>query len=145
MSPLLIACGSDNTEENETTNRTVAKYTETPPLGVNKDLPVLVLPEGSVPYEEISYWGYDFKAVVNDEGDTTNLVTHDTTFITPEGYKIGTAWKDIPLAEQTEVSKVDGFGYYLKLYSGWKLGFCAGDECTNEQLSDESRVAWIEK
>ncbi len=143
ISPLFVMCGEE--PENEGHNYTVADYSAIPPMGISDTVKVILSPGGGEDtYIETNYYGYDFKLVINSEGDTVRFVTHDA-FVTPEGYTVGTRWADIPLEKQTEVERIKGYGYFLKLASGWKLGFCAGSECANEDLSEDSRVVWIEK
>ena len=142
---LFVACGSDRVE-NASNNYPIASYTGIPPLGLVDTVKLLLSPGGGQdPYIETSYMEHEFKVVVDEQGDTSKFVTHDSTFITPEGYSVGSYWLEIPLAEQTKVRIENGYGYYLKLQSGWTLGFCAGSECSNKELSDDSRVVWIEK
>ena len=145
--PLFTMCDTseNNSLENSEMNL-MADYTSIPPLGMKDTVKLLLSPGGGEdPYIETSYMGSEFKIVVNEEGDTSKYVTHDSTFFSPEGCHVGSYWIDIPLADQTEVKKKTGYGYFLKLYSGWTLGFCAGSECTNQELSNDSRVVWIEK
>ncbi|MFT7612857.1 MAG: hypothetical protein ACI9J3_001823 [Parvicellaceae bacterium] len=142
----IVSCGTSELDETYSGEWFVPDYTNLPPLGLKDTVKLLLSPGGGEePYIETKYMGTDFKVVINAEGDTSRFVTHDTGFNTPEGYHVGSYWKNIPLAEQTEISKKQGYGYFLKLYSGWTLGFCAGSECTNEELSDESKVVWIQK
>jgi hypothetical protein len=141
---MFVACSSNVQEE--LSNYQVASYKGIPPMAADGTINLLLAPGGGQePFVETSYMGHEFKVVVNQAGDTSRFVTHDSTFHTPEGYAVGSFWRDIPLADQTKVKIENGYGYYLKLHSGWTLGFCAGSEYSNEELSEESRVVWIEK
>jgi len=77
--------------------------------------------------------------------DTVKLWTKDNKFITKEGFKIGTKWKEIPKELQDSTYKLPGFGYYVELKSGWNLGFCIGNTCTDNYPFNKSEVIWIEK
>lgn len=142
----LAACNNQDINNLNTASVPPAAYSNIPPLSRKDTVKLLLTPGGREdPYIETLHLGHEFKLVVNKNGDTIKLVTHDTTFVTPEGYRIGTSWNRIPLAEKSEVVRKVGYGYFLKLASGWTLGFCAGSECSNGELSNESKVVWIEK
>ncbi len=88
--------------------------------------------------------GCDFD-LVTSENDTTYLATNDKQFQTPEGYKIGTKFSELPKNIQGDLTKEPGWGYYYKLPSGWALGFCEGISCTDNLPNNLSKVKWIFK
>ncbi|MBG9378396.1 hypothetical protein I5907_19315 [Panacibacter sp. DH6] len=96
------------------------------------------------PYTTIKIDGCDFDLVTNDS-DTTYLATNDKKFQTPEGYKVGTRFTELPIEIQTELTKEPDWGYYFKLLSGWTLGFCEGNSCTDKYPENGSKVKWIFK
>ena len=89
--------------------------------------------------------GIDFKFVLNKMQDTVKLWTTDTKFITPEGYKIGSEFKDIEDSERNGIHKESGNGFFIKLDSGWELSFCEGKSCTDNKPTENSKVKWIRR
>ncbi len=96
------------------------------------------------PSTTIKIDGCDFDLVTSDN-DTTYLATNDKKFQTPEGYKVGTKLSELPKDIQLDLTKEPGWGYYYKLTSGWTLGFCEGNSCTDNYLKTNSKVKWIFK
>jgi hypothetical protein len=95
------------------------------------------------PYTDIVYAGADFQLVINQENDTIYLATNDVKFVTPEGYKVGEKWKILAKLDKENIGRMSGWGYYIKLESGWQLGFCEGQSCTDTEPTSESQVKWI--
>jgi hypothetical protein len=95
------------------------------------------------PSEKIIFDNCEFDLVVNQQMDTIYLQTTDSSFITPEGYNVGTKWKSISNVYQSKLGRMPGWGYYITLDSGWQLGFCEGQTCTDSEPTDESVVTWI--
>jgi len=93
----------------------------------------------------VTLYDCNFKIVLNEAGDTTYWSTNDSRFKTPEGYEVGTSWSALPIELQQSAKKMPGFGYLIKLNSGWQLGFCEGSSCTATKPNDESWVDWIFK
>ena len=96
------------------------------------------------PYTTIKIGSCYFDLVMSDN-DTTYLATRDKRFRTPEGYKVGSAFSELPNDIQGELTKEPGWGYYCKLASGWTLGFCEGSSCTDSLPEYSSKVKWIFK
>lgn len=97
------------------------------------------------PYTEITIDKIPFKLVQNEELDSIYLSTSDDKFVTPEGYKTGTKWKNLTSSDQEKVESMLGWGYFVELASGWQLGFCEGSSCTDQAPTDNSEVAFIFK
>jgi hypothetical protein len=83
--------------------------------------------------------------LVTSGNDTIYLATNDKAFQTSEGYKVGTKFSELPKNIQEDLTKEPGWGYYYKLPSGWTLGFCEGNSCTDHLPNNSSRVKWIFK
>ena len=96
------------------------------------------------PYTTIQIDGSNFDLVINDN-DTTYLATRDRKFQTPEGYKVGTRFLELPSDLRNDLTKEPGWGYYYKLPSGWTLAFCEGNSCTDKYPENSSKVKWIFK
>lgn len=77
--------------------------------------------------------------------DTIYLATSDRLFQTPEKFLIGTTFAEIPEKLRKTLHKEAGWGYYIKLPSGWNLGFCEGTSCTDSEPINSSKVKWIFK
>ncbi|HEX8426603.1 hypothetical protein [Hymenobacter sp.] len=88
--------------------------------------------------------GCDFDLVTRGN-NTIYLATRDKKFQTPEGFKVGIRFSELPKDIQTELTKEPGWGYYYKLSSGWMLGFCEGSSCTDNYPEINSRINWIFK
>ena len=88
--------------------------------------------------------GSDFDLVTSDN-DTIYLGTNDKRFQTPEGYKVGTKLSELLNNIKDSLTKEPGWGYYYKLPSGWSLGFCEGNSCTDKYPENSSKVKWIFK
>ena len=97
------------------------------------------------PSMDIKLYNCDFTIVLNDFGDTTHWSTNDNKFETPEGYKVGTYWKELSTELQNSVNKMPGWGYYIRLNSDWQLGFCEGETCTDSAPKEGSKVDWVFK
>ncbi|AUC74918.1 hypothetical protein [Olleya sp. Bg11-27] len=89
--------------------------------------------------------GIDFKFALNTKNDTVKVWTTDKEFITPEGYKIGSEFKDIENIVKSELYEESGNGFFIKLNSGWELSFCEGKTCTDNEPSKNSKVKWIRR
>lgn len=96
------------------------------------------------PYTKVKIDGSDFDLVTKDK-DTTYLATKDKRFQTPEGYKVGTKLSELPNNIKDGLTKEPGWGFYYKLPSGWTLGFCEGNSCTDKYPENSSMVKWIFK
>ena len=96
------------------------------------------------PYTTIKIHGCEFDLVTRDD-DTIYLATNDRKFQTIEGYKVGTKFSELPKDAQAELIEEPGWGYYFKLPSGWTLGFCEGNSCTDNYPQNSSKVKWIFK
>lgn len=95
--------------------------------------------------EDIQISGIDFTIVLNESGDTTHWSTIDNRFKTPEGFRVGTTWSEIPIDLKTKLRKAQGWAYYIELDSKWALAFCDGESCTDIKPTTESKVKWIYK
>ena len=96
------------------------------------------------PYTTIKIDGCDFDLVISDN-DTIYLATKDKKFQTPEGYTVGTKFSELTKVTQDGLNKEPGWGYYYKLQSGWSLGFCEGNSCTDNFPQKSSKVKWVFK
>ena len=94
---------------------------------------------------ELNVGGIRFNYALNSRQDTVKVWTTDAGFLTAERYKVGTKFKDIPKKLQARIVKVTGYGYALKLDSGWTLYFCEGESCTDEPISSNAEVKWIRR
>ncbi len=104
---------------------------------------LLTSSSGFEPSKEISMGGINFSIVLNESGDTTHWSTSDSKFKTPEGYKVGTNWEELPKVLKDQLDSIQGWGYYIKLNSGWQLGFCESESCTDKKPMKGSFVKWI--
>jgi hypothetical protein len=121
---------------------TKVEFTATPAL--NQKSEILISSGQSSPFTTLQINGCNFD-LVYDNGDTIYLATTDMKFRTTEGYKIGTKFTDLPKIIQNKLTKEPGWGYFFKLNSGWFLGFCEGESCTDYYPTGNSRVKWIFK
>lgn len=96
-------------------------------------------------YKEIYINGSSFNAVIEENKDTVYLATNDTKFQTPEKYRVGMKFSQIPIELKHSINREIGWGYYLKLKSNWCLGFCEGKSCTDQPITPDSKVKWIFK
>lgn len=114
------------------------------PLKIERKM--LLVSSGQMsPYTDIHIRGVQFKLVQNENGDTTYLSTESVRFETPEGYKVDDKWKVISKSDREKVERMPGWGYFIKLNSGWQLGFCEGATCTDHEPTSESEIRWIFK
>lgn len=106
----------------------------------------LMTGSGSIEHSlDVILGGINFTIVVNELGDTTHWSTNDVNFKTPEGYGVGADWDIIPMNLKKSLHKMPGWGYYMKLNSGWQLAFCEGQSCTDAEPKEGSTVQWIFK
>ena len=134
----------DTTTKNSTD--TIKKATTTPDTSPNILFGKMILVSSgqTLPYTRIKINDCNFD-LVKRNNDTIYLATNDKKFQTPEGYKVGTEFSELPNYIQKEFIKEPGWGYYYKLSSGWNLGFCEGSSCTDSYPKKISKVKWIFK
>jgi hypothetical protein len=134
----------DTTSDSDTNtlNKTALTLDTLPNTSIGKG--ILVSSGQMSPYTTVKIDGCDFDLVTRDN-DTIYLTTNDKKFKTPEGYKVGTKFSELPKDIQGDLAKEPGWGYYYKLSSGWTLGFCEGNSCTDRYPENSSKVKWIFK
>lgn len=96
-----------------------------------------------LPYKEVMIRDSRFQVVMLGN-DTIFVSTKDSNFTTPEDYRIGIRFGDLPKQLKNNIKKEPGFSYWINL-SGWKLGFCNGNSCTDYIPLDSSAVDFIFK
>ncbi len=117
-------------------------FVATQSFGQNK---MILVSTGQIsPGTTIKIDGYNFDLVAKGN-DTIYLTTNDKKFQTPEGYKVGVKFSELPKNIQSKLTKEPGWGYYYKLPSGWTLGFCEGNSCTDNYPKSDSKAKWIFK
>ncbi|PKG50968.1 hypothetical protein [Olleya sp. 1-3] len=97
------------------------------------------------PSKEVLINGRDFSIVENEKKEIIYWSTNDKEFSTPEGYSVGMNWTEIPEELKNKTGKMNGWGYFIRLNSGWQLGFCEGSTCTDTYPNNLSVVKWIFK
>jgi len=134
----------DTTSKGNT--NTINKTALTPDTlpNISLDKMTLVSSGQMSPYTTIKIDGCNFDLVTRDN-DTVYLATNEIKFLTPEGYKVGTKFSELPKDIRDELTKESGWGYYYKLPSGWTLGFCEGNSCTDNYPQNSSKVKWVFK
>jgi hypothetical protein len=70
-------------------------------------------------------------------------MTIDTSFITPEGYKVSLPFYKLPITLQKKLERDPGWGYYILLPSKWNLAFTEGATRTDKKVTANSTVKWI--
>lgn len=134
---------SDNTSIDDTSSDVIMQDSVVQEESLGK---MLMTNSGNIePSLDVKLYGCDFTVVLNNSGDTTHWSTNDNNFTTPEGFKVGTKWTDLSPELQNSVNKMLGWGYYINLRSGWQLGFCEGESCTDSEPKEGSIVKWIFK
>ena len=86
-----------------------------------------------------------FTIAWNEIGEVNFITTSDSNFKTKENIKIGSTILEIKKQQTTEIHKISGFGYYIRLKSGWNAGFCIDKSCTDQQPKDEDSVTFFFK
>ena len=108
------------------------------------DMEVTMVSSGQIsPSKKITFENCVFDLVLNQQNDTVYLQTRDASFKTLEGYHVGTDWNSIHNEHRSNLEKMPGWGYYIELDSGWNLGFCEGQSCTDSAPTQGSVVKWI--
>ena len=112
-----------------------------------KHSPLLVFTHsGSAhPGKQIKLNGFKFTVAFKNTDDTIYWSTIDTNFRTPENHKIGMEWNQLSQELKDKLSSTLGWGYSIKLKSGWYLGFCEGSYCTDSLPKNDSKVKRIFK
>lgn len=129
-------------DDTNTISKTPLKFDTLPNISFDK---MTLVSSGQMsPYTTIKIDGCNFDLVTSGN-DTVYLATSDKRFQTPEGYNVETKFSELPKNIQSELTKEPGWGYYYKLSSGWTLGFCEGNSCTNSYPKANSKVKWIFK
>jgi hypothetical protein len=96
------------------------------------------------PSTRVKFGGSYFDLVI-EKNDSIYMATSDSLFLTHDKFHVGMTWEEIPSTLRKKLQKETGWGYYIKLPSGWNLGFCEGVSCTDTAPMDSSEVKWIFK
>lgn len=113
-------------------------------LPLSMDSSILVSSGQFSSYQTIFLNNVEFQ-FVGSKSDTQYLSTRSKQFLTPEGYVVGMRLGEVDKILQKDIVKESGWGYYIRLKSGWNLAFCEGSSCTDHNLQDSSTIDWIFK
>jgi len=97
------------------------------------------------PYKTVNINGVNFQLVRDAKGDTSFIGTRDTSFITPEGFKVGMSLHQIRKKYRDKLLEEPGFGYFIVLPSKWCLQFIVGQTMTEHAPTDTNKVSYIYK
>ncbi len=86
----------------------------------------------------------NFDLVIKNQ-DTIYLQTTENKFITQEGMRVGKKLSELDIAIKESLVKENGWGYFCNLPSGWSIGFCEGESCTENYPTEDSKIKWIFK
>lgn len=86
-----------------------------------------------------------FELAWDKDNKLVYISTSDTNFITEENIRINMTLKDIRKTQNSEILKMQGWGFYVKLNSGWNAAFCVDNTCTGRDIFDSDKVKWIFK
>ncbi|RPH25020.1 MAG: hypothetical protein EHM93_20175 [Bacteroidales bacterium] len=89
--------------------------------------------------------GIIFEIAWDKDNRVNYIVTSDSNFITYENVKINMTLKNIKDIQKVDIFEMPGWGYYIKLKSGWIAGFCIGKACTDRELKNDDIVTSIFK
>jgi hypothetical protein len=106
---------------------------------------ILVNSAQSYPSVSIVCSGKNFELAWNDEGKLIFISTTDSSFVTDDGFRMGSTLKEIKGKQKVDIIKERGWGYSVKLKSGWSTYFCVDSTCTGRELTDADKVNWIYK
>ncbi len=97
------------------------------------------------PSTTITHQGLFFDLAWDKEGRLTYLSTTDSSFMTEEKVKLNMTLNEIIKIQDVEILSMPGWGYYIKLESGWFAAFCVDSTCTGRELTVNDKVKWIYK
>lgn len=97
------------------------------------------------PSTEILVDNISYEIAWEGNGTVFYISTSDSKFETEEGVKINMTLSDILKKTESEVNQMPGWGYYIKLKSGWNAGFSVDETCTGRELVSNDSVKWIFK
>ena len=141
---LFVSCNNSkkarNREDNIYSKREISKF----PQDTSASRYILVSSGSIQPVSTIYLNKIKFDLVLKGT-DTVYLATNDEKFITPEGYRVGTKFSELPESWKINLIQERGWGYYKTLPSKWIIGFCEGSSCTDSYPKSNSKVAWIFK
>ncbi len=141
---LIISCNNSSKEKHKIDYQSINKKISLDSIKSDIKYESIMTSSSSFePAKNITVNGIDFKVVEKEKFNVTFCLTTDKKFKTPEGYSIGTTLKDISEPEKNQIYKEAGFGYFIKLKSGWQLAFCEGKSCTDSFPNENSTVKWI--
>jgi hypothetical protein len=89
---------------------------------------------------DITIDGINYSVSVNELSLIDYIITSDSNFSTTENLKIGDTYNKVQKLTQNKVVVLDGWGYYIELPSSWKAVFTQGDEMTEGELKNNSKV-----
>jgi len=96
-----------------------------------------------------SYKGHEFiitsKLPFDDSEEEiiNDIICKSASFISPEGISIGDPLKYVLRVPGAKVQVMNGFGYWVKLPSGWNAIFYQGEEVTKGKLNENEKVRLI--
>jgi hypothetical protein len=106
---------------------------------------ILINSSQSSSFANVYYNNLVFQIAWNRDNKLVYISTSDTNFNTEENIRINMTYNDIQKTQNTSISKIPGWGYYVKLNSGWNAAFCVDNTCTGRDISRNDTVKWIFK
>jgi len=103
---------------------------------------LLVGPAQSFPYKKIKFKDITYDIAIN-KGKIEYISTTDSNFITNDGFKVGDTIESLKQMGYEEFKELRGWGYYIKLKSGWNAGFSILQDNTYKPLKNDSKIAWF--
>jgi hypothetical protein len=71
--------------------------------------------------------------------------TTDTNFHCANELKIGNSLQELSIKHKSKVICETGWGYYVKLPSGWYPAFAEGNGMTDKPINKKSKIKWFFK
>lgn len=105
---------------------------------------LLVSSSAFYPYRKIKYRNIIYDIAI-DKNKIKFISTSDINFMTDDGFMIGDTVKKLKESGYSEFNEMRGWGYWVKLESGWCAAFCEGDACTDKELNIDSKIKWFFK
>ena len=82
---------------------------------------------------------------VTKDGEVRYISTADEAFATPEGLTVQSSLNDCRQFSERSGGPFPGWGYLLRLESGWCAAWCVGYTCGEQAPDDTTAIGWFYK
>lgn len=102
---------------------------------------IQIISAGSaLPFIEVRIHNVNYNVGLTNEKNVLFVITFDRSFVSKEGFSIGTTYKEVKRKYKLKGQFEPGIGYHFKLISGWDILFSDEKILTGEKVSDTAHI-----